>query len=248
MSNEEEQLNSNPPIKEAILQQGFFVCNFEQEACCPAFSYTIGLRESRNHPEFLCMGLSVEMNSYLIATAAEAVLQGTKFRPKQEYHEFLDGVPVKVVPILEEHLDRHFGFGIEYYGTSEFDALQIVWPDRDGRWPWDDSCDEELSYCRKLLDRDPHFAFYAPANLRTFCSKGIFESNKPILDAIHQDDGEWQFLSDEPCTPENMMLVCLEEITKQDPTINELFDLPYGTRASRKQVGGDWETESYSDE
>ena len=56
---------SSPPIEQGIEQQGFYVCNFEADDTCPAFSYSVGLRETQNHPDFLTMGLSLEMNSYL---------------------------------------------------------------------------------------------------------------------------------------------------------------------------------------
>lgn len=248
MAHNEDCDRSSPPIKEGIEQQGFYVCNFEAEDCCPAFSYTVGLRVTQNHPDFLTMGLSVEMNSYLVVEAAEKVKSGKIIEPNHEYDDFLDGVPVRFVTIQRPHMQRHFGFAREYYDTDQFKALQIVWPDKQGRWPWDEGCDEALAYCQKLLDRDPHFAFYSPTNLVSFCSRGVFEKNLSIYDVVHQANGEWQFISNEPCTPENIMLVCLEEVVKQDPTINELYDLPYGKRAWREKVGGKWTIEDYEED
>jgi hypothetical protein len=36
------------------------------------------------------------------------------------------------------------------------------------------------------------------------------------------------------------MLVCLEEINKLDPTINELYHLQFGWRAWRENKEGEW--------
>lgn len=241
---------SSPPIEQGIEQQGFYVCNFEADDTCPAFSYSVGLRETQNHPDFLTMGLSLEMNSYLVVAAAEAVKSGTEIEPNHEYEGFLNGFPIRFINILKEHMPNHFGFGFEYYrkkGDPTFDAMQIVWPDKLGKWPWDQDVAKNMPYCQKLLDRDPHFSFYAPTNLAAFCSRGIFEADKPILDAIHETNGDWQFLSDEPCTNENIMIVCLEEVVKKDPTINSLFYLPYGKQATRKSVGDDWTIEAFED-
>lgn len=54
------------------------------------------------------------------------------------------------------------------------------------------------------------------------------------------DDGSWQFLSEDSVTSEDAMIVCLEEIVKRDPSVNELFNLPTGQMATREFVGAKW--------
>lgn len=235
---------SSPPIKEHIEKQGFYVCNFLAGDYCPAFSYTVGMRESQGHPEFIAMGLSLELNSHLVVEACERVKAGETIEPDREYTGFIEGYPIRFVKVLQEHMPNHFGYAREYFGGWDFEVLQIVWPDKQGLWPWNEGCIEAFPYIQKLLDRDPHFAFYAPKNLASFVSEGVFDENMVIYDAIHGEDG-WQFIANQPTTPENLILVCLETVVKEDPTINELFTLPQGKRAWRKKRGGEWTIEDY---
>ena len=64
---------SKPDINATIEEQGFFIANFESDGYLPAFSYTIGLKKTCDHPELLTMGLSLEMNSSNLVYACELV-------------------------------------------------------------------------------------------------------------------------------------------------------------------------------
>jgi hypothetical protein len=44
------------------------------------------------------------------------------------------------------------------------------------------------------------------------------------------------------------MLVCLEEITKLDPSVNNIYHLQYGWNAWRENPGADWVYAEDSDE
>jgi hypothetical protein len=68
---------------------------------------------------------------------------------------------------------------------------------------------------------------------------------EPILYVYHDMDGEWQFLTELAANMANLMVVALSEITKPDPTINEIYHLPYGWRAWRVDSHSDWQTEEY---
>ena len=118
----------NPRIKEAIEEQGFYVCNFERHGQMPEFSYTVGFTETWGHPEMLVMGLNVETNSHCLVQCAELVEHGERLTPGWEYSDIVQ-CPVQFVDILPQHIPNHFGFGLEYYGKQKFKALQLVWPD-----------------------------------------------------------------------------------------------------------------------
>ena len=232
----------NPDIAGAIAKQGFYICNFEMDGYLPSFSYTVGLTESWGHPEILIMGLALETNSSCLVDCAERVRDGEVLKPASDYDGILK-CPVRFVEVLPQHLGNHFGFGLEYYrdkGAKPFKALQFVWPDKELKWPWDDEFDANLKSYHKLLDRDPEFAFYEPKNLGTFVTKGVLDG-KTIIDVHHEEDGSWQFLADEPRTTEYIALVCLEEVVKIDPTVNNLFHLGFGQSASRKTKRSEWE-------
>lgn len=86
------------------------------------------------------------------------------------------------------------------------------------------------------------FKFYEARNLGVYTTKQAFE-NDPILYVYHNSDGDWQFHTTLEPTLDEAMLVCLEEITKLDPTINEIYHLDYGWRAWRASKEDPWEFE-----
>ena len=237
---DEQQPIENPPIAESIEENGFYLCNFDGDGYLPAFSYSVGLTKSYSHPELLIMGLSREINLSILEHACELVRDGKKFEIQTDYEEFLEGFSICFLPILKKHLPDYFGFGIEYYGDMEFEALQLIWPDKQSRWPWDEEFEPELLINQKLLDRDPNFKFYERLNLATFVTKGVFEGS-PITYVVHDEDGDWQFLTDEDPTEENAMIVAFEEVVELDPTVNELFDLGYGQSAHRDSPQDAWQ-------
>jgi hypothetical protein len=53
----------------------------------------------------------------------------------------------------------------------------------------------------------------------------------PILYVYHHEDGDWQFHTSLEPNLDDSMLVFLEEITKLDQSINELYHLQLGWRA-----------------
>ncbi|MFN9998774.1 MAG: DUF4262 domain-containing protein, partial [bacterium] len=65
------------------------------------------------------------------------------------------------------------------------------------------------------------------------------ELDKPILQVIHDNDGDWQFLTGDQM-PEDAKLVALEQMTIKDKTLNDVFNLDYGERAEREYIGGQW--------
>jgi hypothetical protein len=71
------------------------------------------------------------------------------------------------------------------------------------------------------------------------------------LYVYHNEDGDWQFhTSDHPDITDSL-LVCLEEITKLDPTVNEIYHLQYGWSAWRSSIDENWqyaESENGQDE
>ena len=81
-------------------------------------------------------------------------------------------------------------------------------------------------------------------NVAVITLKSIVKSGKPILHVAHDaDDGTWQFLDASTVSEANASVVSLEEITRIDPTVMELADLPVGWYADRSALGESWRRE-----
>ena len=46
-------------------------------------------------------------------------------------------LPAYVFPVAKKHYRDLLGWSRWFYGGDDFPCLQIVWPDRAGRFPWE---------------------------------------------------------------------------------------------------------------
>jgi hypothetical protein len=74
-----------------------------------------------------------------------------------------------------------------------------------------------------------------------FSTKQVINEGREILFVFHDIEDEWQFLSPDDVSVEDLMIVTLESILNKDYTVNEILNLKPGYKASRKRVGASWE-------
>ena len=75
--------------------------------------------------------------------------------------------------------------------------------------------------------------------MTTFTTRQWLELKKPITHVVHDEDGDWQFLTGDQLL-EDAIIVALEQLILRDKTLNEVFDLEYGEEAKRDLIGGKW--------
>jgi hypothetical protein len=133
------------------------------------------------------------------------------------------------------------GYGGWFYNqTFNFPTYQLVWTDKEGKYPWEKEFNENWKFKQPLLDRNTNFKFYEERNLGVYTTQKTLEGN-PILRVYHNKDGSWQFHSEEFPIIENSKIICLEKLVKKDPSLNEIHYLNYGQYAIRKSVNSKWE-------
>jgi hypothetical protein len=95
------------------------------------YAYTIGLHD-RGLPELLVTGLSPEPAARLLNDVAAAAVSGRVLKPGARIAEGA-GPLLEIVGV--EHPDAHMTFAV-VLGGRDVRALQLVWADERGRWPW----------------------------------------------------------------------------------------------------------------
>ena len=106
----------------------------------PSWSFTIGLWSSYGHPELITFGLDHRVAHDLLTTAAQAAAEGRTYAAGEESDDFLEGYPVRFVAVGPQWLGAFMGYAQWFHETTDVPVLQLVWPDREGRWPWDPAC------------------------------------------------------------------------------------------------------------
>jgi hypothetical protein len=155
------------------------------------------------------------------------------------YVEIFKDSKASFLKVDQRNIGDYFGVALNYYKNGPFEALELIWTDRNDRFPWEEYFEEEFRFKQPLLDRNADFKFPEPKNLTSFTARQWMEEQKPILRVVHDHDGHWQFLTGDQL-PEDIRTVALTELILKDNTLNELFDLDYGEAAEREFIGGQW--------
>ena len=129
-------------------------------ACCgetehegPSFLYTIGLTTTFDRPELIVFGLPPQAAHGLISVVIEQLREGASFVPGTVYDEITD-LPLAFIEVPKDEFSGRLNFASAIYG-DEIKALQLVWPDGAGRFPWDVDFDEFLRGEQTLLGTWP---------------------------------------------------------------------------------------------
>jgi hypothetical protein len=244
----ENDEQSRKQILENIKQYGCHLVLIESTDYLPAFVYTIGLYKEFKHPEIICFGLKTEVMAGILNHACDLIKKGEFLLTNFLYSGFIEGYKIQFLQVAKDYYKDYLGYGGWFYDMSfDFPALQLVWPDKENKFPWQPEFNTDWKFKQPLLDRNADFKFYEERNLGVFTTYHVLEG-KPIIWAYHNEDGDWQFHSEESPNIEDAKIVCLEEITKIDPSINDIYHLECGYRASRKNKNDDWEIKKDLDE
>jgi hypothetical protein len=133
---------------------GWHVLNIFSDESGPGYSFSVGLYHKFGHPEILVMGLSQPVAHQLINLAAGHIARGKEFQAREREEDLAQGFACSFVPILAEHYQEYLGYGIWFYRSLKqpFPAFQLVWPDKQGRLPWESNYDERFFKLQRLLD------------------------------------------------------------------------------------------------
>ncbi|WDF61995.1 DUF4262 domain-containing protein [Flavobacterium sp. KACC 22758] len=223
-----------------IEKYGLQVILIESTDYLPSFAYSIGLWKEYNHPEIICFGLSTSLLHTIINDVAEIIKKNETIVEGKNYTNIFKNSRAEFLKVHPNNISDYFGTAINFYEREDIPALQLVWTDRSNKFPWEENFEEEFLYRQPLLDRNSDFKFREPKNLTTFTTRQWLQEGKTVVKVIHDNDGDWQFLTDDEISTENIIIVALEQIILKDKTLNELFDLEYGEEAQRKLIGDEW--------
>jgi hypothetical protein len=127
----------------------------------PPFAYTVGLSRPRfGHPELLVVGLGRDTAQLVLTDLCERVRDGQRLRAGQRVSDLLEDVDgaalqVELLRVDDAAADRPpLSAAARLYGQSgPIEALQVVWPDHNHRFPWEPGYDGAVRAIQPLLGR-----------------------------------------------------------------------------------------------
>lgn len=229
------------------------------------WAYSVGLFERFGHPELAIFGLPNNVAHWIINEITSRIRSGEHFKPDASIDGLLEGDYVCVTRnVQKDWYDALFGYATWFYRDRAYPVLQVIWPDKQGLYPWDDGFNEawrdkqpwlhlsdptgarmepflavpsEGCTCKDIVT---NWSFADDPHTRVITQRYIASLETPILLVSHDsEDGTWQFL-DGSETPDDLVVACMHHLIELDPSLNELTDLPLGWQAWRSSPSTEW--------
>lgn len=143
-------------VRAEIGAHGWHVVLVPEEDDRPAYAFTIGLLERFAHPELCVVGLDDGeeggLMHDLIDSAAEFVAEGGRLEAGVRNSELFIGHSLGVRAISEANVNDWLALGVTLNANQSFPALQLLWPDRRGRLPFENTCESKVVEFQPMLD------------------------------------------------------------------------------------------------
>ncbi|MFF2078145.1 DUF4262 domain-containing protein [Kitasatospora sp. NPDC058162] len=104
----------------------------------PDWAFTVGLWHSYRIPEVAMFGLELTGLMHWVNEAAALLRDGAPTEPGTLLPGVIEGYPLRLHPVDPGWHLPLFGTAAGFYRRAPFPVVQLVWPDRDQRWPSDE--------------------------------------------------------------------------------------------------------------
>jgi hypothetical protein len=135
---------------------GFQVTSvFDPKGKAPNFAYSIGIQKTTGQPEMIVFGMRPRIAHYLISTYFEQVKAGQHFAPNRQQSGFSKKFPIFIQPVSRRKCNQYMAGADGFYGPLGYQAVQLIYPDKHGRWPWSTNAEPNFRSSQTLLGPVP---------------------------------------------------------------------------------------------
>jgi hypothetical protein len=117
----------------------------------PGYTYTIGFESTFAHPEVVIFGLQPVAARGLLEMLA-IHLEAGGVLPEGMFVGLLDNdLPAALLPVDLEEYSSLFPGAAAFHEGADFRVSQFLWPDRNGKLPWDEGYDNRLRLAQPVV-------------------------------------------------------------------------------------------------
>lgn len=140
-------------VLQDVFEEGVHIVHVPPTDGGPCFAATIGLWFHFEQPEVIVFGMPEEVAEDLLNAIADAADDGQRFAPGDRPKDLLVGYSVQFLEVPAERVAEYLGTAQWAYDGSEFPVVQLVWPDKQQRWPWDDDVREGFRDAQPIIGK-----------------------------------------------------------------------------------------------
>lgn len=142
-------------IIDNIAKYGWHCVNILAEGNEGPYSFTVGLFHTYQHPELVIYGLKSEIAHKVLANAVEGLPSGKRLDLNTATDELLVGYSCCFIEVPKSSYHEHVGWARWYYGGNNFPQYQVIWPSRDGYFPWHPKANAEFRQVQPVIGHAP---------------------------------------------------------------------------------------------
>lgn len=117
----------------------------------PRFTYSVGLYQSYSQPEFIIFGLESKVAYSLLDALADAAAAGAMYPLDKPCSELIKGYDCVFVEVPRHRFNDYVFSALWFYAEVQFPLYQLVWPDKDGRYPWNEAYLDDPQHRQPVL-------------------------------------------------------------------------------------------------
>jgi hypothetical protein len=125
-----------------IREYGWFRHSIFGDEDGPGFSYTTGFWVTAAFPEIIVFSLKSDIIHDILWDVFRNVKAGRPPAMGVATSDIFVNLPAMLLPVSKRFYADYLGWDRWFHAGDEFPCLQLVWPDREGVFPWQHGFDE----------------------------------------------------------------------------------------------------------
>ncbi len=136
-----------------VAESGCHIVGVLADETGPAYAYSIGLFHNYDHPEILIFGLDHVLMQNLINSMCEEIQRGVRFLPGSRHPDIIADFDCEFRTVDPTHYHELLGYAEWFYPDAKFPVIQCIWPDTQGRFPWQPDFEPKFLHLQPRYDR-----------------------------------------------------------------------------------------------
>lgn len=114
---------------------------FDPDRQIPDFTYSTGFYAHTGFPEIIVFSLPEAVSRDILWDIYRDSRAGNAPMPLTKTAGIFGNQPAVFLPVKQAAYTKYLGFSRWFYDDNDFPCLQLVWPDREGLFPWENGFD-----------------------------------------------------------------------------------------------------------
>jgi hypothetical protein len=110
-----------------------------------AFAYTVGVWKTFGFPEILVFSLPNELLGPLLSDIVEEIRADRAPPIGRPTDRLVGNGEAALIPVAKRHYGDYLLSDLWFYDSDDFPCVQLVWPDKSNRLPWDPAFDQSFA-------------------------------------------------------------------------------------------------------